>query len=126
MGISSEIFHKGASRLRSRIIENQDLKQKIAEFDELKNAITTVETLVKAGRLEDSDESIVKRAEALMAATNYELLTKEATSGNAHIDVELFKDLEIGPPREKSASAATEAEIDTEHNTFHRFIYGEE
>lgn len=126
MGMSSDILRKGASRLRSLVHDNQGLKLKIAEFDELKEAIATVETLTKAGRLEDSDDPIVKRAEALMAATNYDSLTKEATSGNSHIDLELFGDLEIGPPREKSASAANEVEIDTVNNSLHRFIYGGE
>jgi len=118
----NDVLQKGASVLRAQDSRIKELEQKVAGFDVMRDAIATVEILTKAGRLEDSDEPIVKRAEALLKATNYDSLTKEAESGNIHIDLEMFGDLEIGPPRDKEASVGTEIELDMEHNTFHQFI----
>lgn len=118
-----DLLKSGAETLRAQVQELDELRTKIAEFEKLGEAITTVETLTKAGRLEDSDEPIVKRAQDLIAASNYDSLTKEAGSGNFHIDLEMFGDLEIEPPAKKEASAGREIELDMENNPIHQFLF---
>lgn len=124
MSHTDDLLKSGAETLRSQVKELNALRAKIAEFEREREAIRTVEILTKAGRLEDSDEPIVKRAQDLMAASNYDSLTKEAGSGNFHIDLEMFGDLKIEPPPvKKEASSDGMIEVDIENNSVHRFLF---
>ena len=123
MSHTNDLLKSGDVTLRAQVETIRALRLKVAEFEREREAIATVETLTKAGRLEDSDEPIVKRAQDLIAASNYDSLTKEAGSGNFHIDLEMFGDLDILPPATKEASAGDEIELDIENNPVHRFLY---
>lgn len=120
MSLSDEALKSGASQIRELVEKVGELSSKLAAEQELQDAIETIQTLVKAGRLEDTDESIVKRAHAFLISDNRQELTKQAKNGNIHIDMNMFGDLEIGSPAKKEASRSNVTEIDTEHNTFHK------
>jgi predicted acetyltransferase len=75
---TNDLLRSGADTIRTLVQKNAQLEAEIRGFGEFKTAIATIETLVKSGRLEDTDEPIVKRAETLLVAENRQLLTKQA------------------------------------------------
>lgn len=123
MSTTSDILRTGAEALRKQAQVNLDLRQKIAAYENLKNAIRLVEVLEKAGRLQESTDPIVERAERILAEGSYERLKKQAENGGIHIDPSLIGELKVESDVAKEAGSGM-VQLDPENNSFHRLLIG--
>ena len=123
MSTTSDLLKTGADALRKQAETISAMNQKIASHENLKNAIRLVEVLEKAGRLQESTEPIVERAQSILAEGSYEKLKKQAESGGIHIDPSLIGELRVESEVAKQAGAGM-VTLDPENNSFHRLLVG--
>jgi hypothetical protein len=123
MSTTSDLLRTGAETIRKQAEDNLSLRQKVASYENLKSAIRLVEVLEKAGRLQESTDPIVERAERILAEGSYEKLRKQAEKSNIHIDPSLIGDLRVEDDVAKEAGSGMVA-LDPENNSFHRLLVG--
>lgn len=122
MSTTGDLLHKGAEGLRKQAAVIEDLRQKIAAKEDLMSAVALVETCVKSGRLQESPEPIIKRAEALLAEGQFEALKKQAETGGIHIDPSLIGDLKVDHQPQSSSVKEGMVEIDP-NNELHSWLF---